>query len=114
MSATASTLRLVGEEPTQTPAPAAVPPPPRPTTESRLKMIVESAPVSLAVIGPDGIVLAANRLALAIVGAERLVGGERHPLGRGDIVHIPAGIPHSYLVPEGKHVTSVLLKIPAR
>jgi mannose-6-phosphate isomerase-like protein (cupin superfamily) len=43
----------------------------------------------------------------------RLDGGERHPLGAGDIVHIPAGIPHSFLVPAGKHVTYVLLKIPA-
>jgi hypothetical protein len=43
----------------------------------------------------------------------RLDGGERHPLGAGDIVHIPAGIPHSFLVPEGKHITYVLLKIPA-
>ena len=32
----------------------------------------------------------------------------------GDIVHIPAGIPHSFLVPEGKHITYVLLKIPAK
>jgi 3-keto-disaccharide hydrolase len=43
----------------------------------------------------------------------RLEGGERHPLGAGDIVHIPAGIPHSFLVPQGKHITYVLLKIPA-
>ena len=43
----------------------------------------------------------------------RLDGGERHALGTGDIVHIPAGIPHSFLVPSGKHLTSVLLKIPA-
>ena len=43
----------------------------------------------------------------------RLDGGERHPLGAGDIVHIPAGIPHSFLVPQGKHLTYVLLKIPA-
>jgi mannose-6-phosphate isomerase-like protein (cupin superfamily) len=43
----------------------------------------------------------------------RLDGGERHPLGAGDIVHIPAGIPHSFLVPPGKHITYVLLKIPA-
>ena len=43
----------------------------------------------------------------------RLDGGERHPLGAGDIVHIPAGIPHSFLVPQGKHITYVLLKIPA-
>ena len=43
----------------------------------------------------------------------RLDGGERHPLGAGDIVHIPAGIPHAFLVPTGKHITYVLLKIPA-
>jgi len=42
----------------------------------------------------------------------RLEGGERHPIGAGDIVHIPAGIPHSFLVPSGKHITYVLLKIP--
>lgn len=44
----------------------------------------------------------------------RLEGGDRHAVGPGDIVHIPAGIPHSFLVPAGKHLTYVLLKIPAR
>ena len=41
-------------------------------------------------------------------------GGERHALGAGDIVHIPAGIPHSFLVPKGKHITYVLVKFPAQ
>ena len=40
-------------------------------------------------------------------------GGERHPLAAGDVVHIPAGIPHSFLVPRGKHITYVLVKFPA-
>jgi hypothetical protein len=44
----------------------------------------------------------------------RIEGGERRPLGPGDIVHIPATIPHSFLVNKGKHITYVLLKIPAR
>jgi hypothetical protein len=43
-----------------------------------------------------------------------LIGGEVHPLAAGDIVHIPAGIPHSFLVPAGKHITYVLLKFPAK
>ena len=43
-----------------------------------------------------------------------LTGGQVHPLTAGDIVHIPAGIPHSFLVPAGKHITYVLLKFPAR
>ena len=42
-----------------------------------------------------------------------LAGGALHPLVAGDIVHIPAGIPHSFLVPAGKHITYVLLKFPA-
>jgi hypothetical protein len=42
-----------------------------------------------------------------------LEGGDRHRLGPGDIVHIPAGVPHAFLVPAGKHFTYVLLKIPA-
>ena len=40
-------------------------------------------------------------------------GGERHPLAAGDVVHIPAKIPHSFLVPRGKHITYVLVKFPA-
>ena len=43
----------------------------------------------------------------------RLDGGERHPLSAGDVVHIPATIPHSFLVPPGKHITYVLVKFPA-
>ena len=42
-----------------------------------------------------------------------LTGGERHALAAGDILHIPAGIPHSFLVAPGKHITYVLLKFPA-
>jgi mannose-6-phosphate isomerase-like protein (cupin superfamily) len=40
-------------------------------------------------------------------------GGERHALAPGDIVHIPAKAPHSFLVPRGKHITYVLVKFPA-
>lgn len=43
-----------------------------------------------------------------------LTGGQVHALAAGDIVHIPAGIPHSFLVPAGKHITYVLLKFPAK
>ena len=43
-----------------------------------------------------------------------LTGGESQPLAVGDIVHIPAGIPHRFLVPAGKHITYVLLKFPAK
>jgi len=42
----------------------------------------------------------------------RLDGGTRHALGASDVVHIPAGIPHSFLVPQGKHIAYVLVKFP--
>ena len=44
----------------------------------------------------------------------RLDGGERHPLGAGDVIHIPAKIPHAFLVPKGQHITYVLVKFPGR
>jgi quercetin dioxygenase-like cupin family protein len=42
----------------------------------------------------------------------RLEGGSRHPLGTGDVIHIPATIPHAFLVPKGRHLTYVLVKFP--
>ncbi|MEO5740480.1 MAG: hypothetical protein ABIS29_07800, partial [Vicinamibacterales bacterium] len=42
----------------------------------------------------------------------RLEGGSRHPLGAGDVIHIPATVPHAFLVAKGKHLTYVLVKFP--
>ena len=42
----------------------------------------------------------------------RLEGGSRHALGAGDVIHIPATIPHAFLVAKGKHITYVLVKFP--
>ena len=42
-----------------------------------------------------------------------IAGGVRYAVVRGDILHIPAGAPHRYLVPEGGHVTYVLVRMPA-
>lgn len=42
----------------------------------------------------------------------RLDGGSRHPLGAGDVIHIPATVPHAFLVTKGKHLTYVLVKFP--
>jgi mannose-6-phosphate isomerase-like protein (cupin superfamily) len=44
----------------------------------------------------------------------KLEGGTLHPLAPGDIVHIPATVPHSFLVPKGQHLSYVLLKFPAK
>ena len=42
-----------------------------------------------------------------------IAGGMHYPVGRGDVVHIPADTPHRYLVPAGGHVTYVLVRLPA-
>ena len=40
-------------------------------------------------------------------------GGEKHKVGAGDIVHIPANVPHQILIDAGKQVTYFAVKIPA-
>ena len=40
-------------------------------------------------------------------------GGEKHALSAGDVIHIPAKIPHRFLVPKGKYITYVNVKFPA-
>ena len=40
-------------------------------------------------------------------------GGKRHALEPGDLVHIPAKIPHNFVIAKGKHITYVLVKFPA-
>jgi hypothetical protein len=42
-----------------------------------------------------------------------ITGGTRYELGEGDVIHIPNGLPHSFLVPPGEHFTYVLVKFPA-
>jgi mannose-6-phosphate isomerase-like protein (cupin superfamily) len=38
-------------------------------------------------------------------------GGERKPLKTGDIIHIPAGVPHQILVTSGKPFTYFVIKV---
>ena len=40
-----------------------------------------------------------------------ITGGERHLLSTGDIIHIPAGIPHQLLVEKGKPFTYFVVKV---
>jgi mannose-6-phosphate isomerase-like protein (cupin superfamily) len=38
-------------------------------------------------------------------------GGERHALSTGDIIHIPAGVPHQLLIEKGKPFTYFVIKV---
>lgn len=42
-----------------------------------------------------------------------ITNGSRHPVSAGDVLHVPARVPHAYLVEDGGHVTYVLVRVPA-
>jgi hypothetical protein len=42
-----------------------------------------------------------------------IAGGDEHPVAAGDLIHIPPKTPHRFLVPEGGHITYVIVKLPA-
>lgn len=43
----------------------------------------------------------------------RISGGQKHAVSAGDVIHIPARMPHAYLTTQGNHITYVLLRVPA-
>lgn len=40
-----------------------------------------------------------------------ITGGERHRLASGDIIHIPAGVPHQLLIEKGQPFTYFVVKV---
>jgi mannose-6-phosphate isomerase-like protein (cupin superfamily) len=42
-----------------------------------------------------------------------IAGGEKHSFGPGDVIHIPAGVPHQVLVDKGQPVTYFVIKVNA-
>jgi mannose-6-phosphate isomerase-like protein (cupin superfamily) len=46
--------------------------------------------------------------------AESATGAEKTALAPGDILNIPAGVPHQFLVPAGKQITYFAMKVPAK
>jgi mannose-6-phosphate isomerase-like protein (cupin superfamily) len=75
-------------------------------------VIVQSGDGTL-VLGGKMIDLKASSVGIGEYVGTAIEGGERHTLGPGDLVHIPAKIPHQFLITKGKHITYVLVKFPA-
>jgi mannose-6-phosphate isomerase-like protein (cupin superfamily) len=76
-------------------------------------VIVQSGEGTL-VLGGKMINLKASSVGVGEYVGTGIEGGERHALGPGDLVHIPAKTPHNFLIAKGKHITYVLVKFPAR
>src|SRR5687768_18411795 len=43
--------------------------------------------------------------------APSIKGGKKHSISAGDVVHIPAKVPHQLLVPTGKEFTYFVIKV---
>jgi mannose-6-phosphate isomerase-like protein (cupin superfamily) len=46
--------------------------------------------------------------------AASATGAEKKPIAPGDILHIPAGVAHQFLIAPGKKITYFALKVPAK
>jgi mannose-6-phosphate isomerase-like protein (cupin superfamily) len=72
-------------------------------------MVVESGEATLLIGGTP---VNPKTTAPGELRAAAVTGGEKKPLAPGDIFHIPAGMPHQFLVAPGKKITYFALKVP--
>jgi mannose-6-phosphate isomerase-like protein (cupin superfamily) len=59
-----------------------------------------------------GKVVGARKTGEGEIRGASIEGGEKRPLGPGDIAHIPVNVPHQVLLPPGKQITYVIVKVP--
>ncbi len=74
-------------------------------------LVVESGEATLVIGGTP---VNAKTTAPGELRAASVTGGEKPLLAPGDVLHIPAGVPHQFLVPPGKKITYFALKVPAK
>jgi mannose-6-phosphate isomerase-like protein (cupin superfamily) len=74
-------------------------------------MVVESGEATLLV---GGTVVDPKTTAPHEIRGPSIKGGEKKSLAAGDVVHIPAKVPHQMLVESGKQITYFVVKIDAR
>jgi mannose-6-phosphate isomerase-like protein (cupin superfamily) len=74
-------------------------------------MVIESGEAMMAIGGTP---VNAKTTAPGEIRAESATGAEKKALAPGDILNIPAGVPHQFLVPAGKQITYFAMKVPAK
>jgi mannose-6-phosphate isomerase-like protein (cupin superfamily) len=74
-------------------------------------MVVESGEATIAI---GGTAVNPKETSPGESRAESVKGAEKHTIGPGDIFHIPAGVPHQFLVAPGKKIVYFALKVPAK
>ena len=73
--------------------------------------VVEEGEATLVV---GGEIVDAKTTAPGEIRGASISGGARHRLEAGDIVHIPAGVPHQLLVEPGRQITYFVAKVESR
>ena len=68
----------------------------------------------LATLVIGGTVTGAKTTAPGETRGPTIQGGERKPLGPGDIVHIPAGVPHRLLIAKGQKFNYFVVKVESK
>lgn len=74
-------------------------------------MVIQSGEAMLAIGGTP---VNSKTTAPGEIRAESATGAEKKALAPGDILNIPAGVPHQFLVPAGKQITYFAMKVPAK
>ena len=74
-------------------------------------IVVESGEATLAIGGTP---VNPKTTAPGETRAASATGAQKIPIAPGDILHIPAGVAHQFLVAPGKKVTYFALKVPAK
>ncbi len=63
--------------------------------------------------GSGAVLVGGEMLGQSNVQGASIRGGTRHEIAAGDVLHVPARVPHQYLPAEGGHITYVLVRFPA-
>jgi len=71
-------------------------------------MIIQSGTATLVV---GGKVLNLHRTEPNELQGSGIEGGQKFEVGPGDVIHIPIGVPHQYLLKPGTQITYLLVKI---
>jgi mannose-6-phosphate isomerase-like protein (cupin superfamily) len=77
--------------------------------ENMADLFVVQQGAATLVVG--GKVVGAKQTQPGEIRGKSIQGGEKRPLGPGDMAYIPANLPHQVQVPAGKQITYVIVKL---
>jgi mannose-6-phosphate isomerase-like protein (cupin superfamily) len=74
-------------------------------------LVVQSGEATLVV---GGEVIGPKSTGPGEIQGDSIKGGTSNKVGPGDVIHIPAGVPHQFFVDPGKQITYLVVKVAAQ